>query len=112
MIKTGAPLPKAQAPPAGAGAAGAKARGASPAKAAAGAKSDAKKDRLPSAPLMKAAHSIMHAIDGDVAWPAPMMVVKCDAKARPGYQTGAAHEYMDQPDVLKAKVRALARGAR
>ena len=57
---------------------------------------------------MKAAHSIMHGIDGDVAWPAPMMVVKCDAKARPGYQTGAAHEYMDQPDVLKAKVRALA----
>ena len=36
------------------------------------------------------------------------MVTKCDEDARPGYNTRKAHEYMDEPQVLKAKVKLLA----
>ena len=39
-----------------------------------------------------------------VMWAAPRMVTHCDEDARPGYNTQKAHEYIDEPDVLLAKV--------
>ena len=39
-----------------------------------------------------------------VMWAAPRMVTHCDKDARPGYNTRKAHEYIDEPDVLLAKV--------
>jgi len=41
-------------------------------------------------------------------WVAPRMVVECAEEARPGYTSMAAHEYEDEPEVLDAKVKALA----
>ena len=38
-------------------------------------------------------------------WQAPLLVRACDALARPGYNSGAAHEYLDTPEVLRAKDR-------
>jgi len=45
---------------------------------------------------------------GEATWPLPKIVRVCDDEARPGYQTMRAHEYLDEPDVLRAKVRGLA----
>eukprot|EP00949_MAST-11_sp_MAST-11-sp1_P003891 g3891.t1 len=44
----------------------------------------------------------------DGAWPAPRCVARCAAKARPGYESMDASEYMDSPDVLREKVHVLA----
>ena len=44
---------------------------------------------------------------GDV-WPAPRCVARCTAKARPGYESMDASEYMDAPSVLRGKVDVLA----
>lgn len=45
---------------------------------------------------------------GDARWPLPKIVRVCNDEARPGYQTKRAHEYLDAPEVLSAKVRMLA----
>jgi hypothetical protein len=45
---------------------------------------------------------------GKDAWNAPKLVARCGDIARPGYNSGAAHEYMDAPDVLGEKIRILA----
>lgn len=52
--------------------------------------------------------SEMHGHLGDPSWPAPRLSAACDAVARPGYASKRGHEYLDQPDVLKAKVKLLA----
>ena len=41
-------------------------------------------------------------------WPAPRCVTRCAAKARPGYDSMDASEYMDSPRVLREKVKVLA----
>jgi NAD-dependent SIR2 family protein deacetylase len=53
-------------------------------------------------------HAGMHGIMGNKAWTAPRRVVTCDEEARPGYNTMKAHEYAEEPDVLKAKIKLLA----
>lgn len=50
--------------------------------------------------------SIGAAQGGD--WPLPELTVECGATARPGYKSHAAHEYLDDPDVLRSKVVILA----
>lgn len=41
-------------------------------------------------------------------WKAPVLVVECAEDARPGYNTMKAHEYVDDPVTLHAKVAQLA----
>ena len=38
----------------------------------------------------------------------PLLIVKCDKKARPGYTNMPAHEYHDTPEALRKKVKILA----
>ena len=57
---------------------------------------------------LKATHAETHGIRGDKKWLAPRLVARCDADARPGYNTRKAHEYQEEPSVLRAKVRLLA----
>mmetsp|Transcript_118057 Transcript_118057/g.220649 ORF Transcript_118057/g.220649 Transcript_118057/m.220649 type:complete len:562 (-) Transcript_118057:199-1884(-) len=49
-----------------------------------------------------------HGRHGDASWPLPKLARACDDEARPGYRTMLAHEYLDEDEVLKAKVRLLA----
>ena len=50
-------------------------------------------------------HAGMHGIMGDKSWAAPRRVVTCDKEARPGYNSMKAHEYAEEPHVLKAKIK-------
>eukprot|EP00927_Polykrikos_kofoidii_P053589 TRINITY_DN48195_c0_g1_i1.p1 TRINITY_DN48195_c0_g1~~TRINITY_DN48195_c0_g1_i1.p1 ORF type:complete len:586 (-),score=92.10 TRINITY_DN48195_c0_g1_i1:104-1810(-) len=52
--------------------------------------------------------SAKHGRLGVDAWAAPQLAVRCGALARPGYQSGLAHEYLDSEDVIKEKVRVMA----
>jgi len=52
--------------------------------------------------------SAKHGRLGDAAWPAPRLAARCADIARPGYNSDAAHEYLDVDDVLSKKVRILA----
>lgn len=45
---------------------------------------------------------------GQASWPLPKLARACTDEARPGYQTMRAHEYLDEPEVLRSKVRLLA----
>jgi len=49
-----------------------------------------------------------HGLLGDPAWPMPRIARACGEEARPGYKSMQAHEYLDEPEVLKAKVKLLA----
>lgn len=50
-----------------------------------------------------------HGLLGDIAWPAPGLARTCAEEARSDYHgTKQAHEYLDLPDVLTAKVQILA----
>lgn len=49
-----------------------------------------------------------HGVMGDVTWPKPRMVERCDEEARPGYTSMSASEYQEHPDVFKSKVKILA----
>jgi len=49
-----------------------------------------------------------HGLLGDSSWAMPTLARACDDAARPGYKTMLAHEYLDEPEVLQAKVRKLA----
>eukprot|EP00808_Paulinella_micropora_P017948 g32201.t1 len=51
----------------------------------------------------------MHGHKGDGLWAAPLLAVACDQEARPGYTSKKATEYLDEPDVLAAKVKVMAR---
>ncbi len=46
---------------------------------------------------------------GAAAWNAPFIKTHCNAEARPGYASMKADEYVDQPEVLRAKVKMLAK---
>jgi len=51
----------------------------------------------------------MHGQDGvGHGWAPPFIITKCDKKARPGYNSMKAHEYAEQPETLRAKVKMLA----
>jgi len=57
-------------------------------------------------PSKETAHGVKHA---DCGWANPRRVVCCDEVARPTMSAQVpAHEYLDEPDVLAAKVRVLA----
>jgi len=49
-----------------------------------------------------------HGSLGSSDWPLPVLAAEADEMARPGYQTKKADEYLDTPDVLRAKVAVLA----
>ena len=51
----------------------------------------------------------MHGWMGDKNWGAPRRTVTCGVSARPGYSSCKAHEYQDEPEVLRQKVALLAR---
>lgn len=42
------------------------------------------------------------------SWRPPFLVTYCEAEARPGYKSMAAHEYNDDPETLRGKVKVLA----
>jgi len=50
----------------------------------------------------------MHGSCGKKEWAPPILVVNCDAMARPGYASMKAHEYVEDPETLKEKVKMLA----
>lgn len=50
----------------------------------------------------------MHGRRGKISWAPPRMVVRCDVEARPNYNSKKAHEYQDDPQVLREKVQLLA----
>lgn len=52
--------------------------------------------------------SAKHGCLGQPSWAAPRLAVRCTDIARPGYKSGAAHEYLDVDEVLCQKVRLLA----
>lgn len=58
--------------------------------------------------MLNVSHAGMHGIMGNKKWMAPRRVVTCDEEARPGYNTMKAHEYAEEPEVLKEKVKFLA----
>eukprot|EP00940_MAST-03C_sp_MAST-3C-sp2_P001435 g1435.t1 len=51
----------------------------------------------------------MHGHLGNKDWAAPRRITFCDEEARPGYNTKKAHEYSEEPSVLEAKVKLLAK---
>lgn len=51
---------------------------------------------------------VAHGTLGNVSWALPTLARPCREEARPGYKTMRAHEYLDEPDVLRAKVGLLA----
>jgi len=52
--------------------------------------------------------SAKHGRLGEDSWPAPQLAARCADIARPGYNSGAAHEYVDVDEVLHKKVQILA----
>lgn len=50
----------------------------------------------------------MHGRLGDVTWQSPQLKVMCCELARPGYNAGRAHEFLDHEKVLHSKVSILA----
>jgi len=52
--------------------------------------------------------SAAHGRLGQASWPLPKLARACADEARPGYQTMRAHEYLDEPEVLRGKVGLLA----
>mmetsp|Transcript_78523 Transcript_78523/g.153609 ORF Transcript_78523/g.153609 Transcript_78523/m.153609 type:complete len:630 (+) Transcript_78523:48-1937(+) len=57
---------------------------------------------------LEGSHSEKHGWLGDAAWEAPRVAVRCDVEARAGYNSAKGHEYLDSPEVLRAKVKVLA----
>merc|ERR1719183_899977 len=51
---------------------------------------------------------VAHGTLGSASWSLPTLARACREEARPGYKTMKAHEYLDDPQVLQAKVRTLA----
>jgi len=58
--------------------------------------------------VMHGSHAEQHGRLGQPDWVAPRLATRCGEIARPGYNSGRAHEYMDEPEVLRAKVKVLA----
>jgi hypothetical protein len=57
---------------------------------------------------LQAVLSAKHGRLGKPEWPAPKLAVRCADLARPGYNSTAAHEYLDDDVVLREKVRIFA----
>jgi len=57
---------------------------------------------------LKGEPAAMHGTKGDPTWPAPALAAECATLARPGYNSAAAHEYLDADWVLEKKVELLA----
>jgi len=55
-----------------------------------------------------AKRSAAHGAFADESWPLPKLARGSADEARPGYKTMSANEYVDEPEVLKAKVKVLA----
>lgn len=51
----------------------------------------------------------MHGLLAHEGWQPPRMVAYAAVEARPGYNSCNAHEYIDEPETLAAKVQVLAR---
>lgn len=63
----------------------------------------------PTVTMQGVPESEMHGFLGvDKGWAAPNLVTFCDEDARPGYASRKAHEYNEDPVVLREKVRVLA----
>ena len=62
-------------------------------------------------PTMSGCKQSMHGIVGkDIdGIEDPLLMVRCDKKARPGYSNMSAHEYHDTPKALRQKVKLLAK---
>mmetsp|Transcript_50662 Transcript_50662/g.120941 ORF Transcript_50662/g.120941 Transcript_50662/m.120941 type:complete len:551 (-) Transcript_50662:227-1879(-) len=69
---------------------------------------DTTPEPAPGSPMPATNAKVAHGFLGDPSWPMPSLVRACSEDARPGYKTMKAHEYMDQPEVLRAKVKLLA----
>lgn len=52
--------------------------------------------------------AFIHGRLGEADWEPPVLVAYSDVEARPGYDSCKAHEYVDTPQVLAAKVKLLA----
>jgi len=50
----------------------------------------------------------MHGLLFDPEWEPPVLSLRCDQEARPGYQSVKAHEYCETPQTLQAKISVLA----
>ena len=57
---------------------------------------------------MSATAPHVHGLLGDPSWAPPALACRSDVEARPGYDSCKAHEYLDTPAVLAAKIKALA----
>eukprot|EP00566_Odontella_aurita_P013253 CAMPEP_0113597410 /NCGR_PEP_ID=MMETSP0015_2-20120614/40988_1 /TAXON_ID=2838 /ORGANISM="Odontella" /LENGTH=472 /DNA_ID=CAMNT_0000505257 /DNA_START=70 /DNA_END=1488 /DNA_ORIENTATION=- /assembly_acc=CAM_ASM_000160 len=64
----------------------------------------------PAAPnrVLDASSNAMHGKRGCMSWEPPLTLRYVDVEARPGYASCKAHEYVDRPEVLRAKVKLLA----
>lgn len=58
--------------------------------------------------LVTADWKTAHGFRGESSWQAPIMTKYCVHEARPGYASTLAHEYEEEPEVLRAKVAILA----
>lgn len=58
--------------------------------------------------VLDASSNATHGRRGNSSWESPQMLRYMDVKARPGYNSCKAHEFVDQPEVLRAKVKLLA----
>jgi NAD-dependent SIR2 family protein deacetylase len=58
--------------------------------------------------LIPAKRQAAHGALGEESWPLPKVACVSADEARPGYKTMGASEYLDEPDVLRAKVKKLA----
>lgn len=58
---------------------------------------------------LQGTHAEKHGRLGSREWPAPRLATLCEELARPGYNSGSAHEYLDEEIVLRAKVALLAK---
>mmetsp|Transcript_25620 Transcript_25620/g.59738 ORF Transcript_25620/g.59738 Transcript_25620/m.59738 type:complete len:541 (+) Transcript_25620:105-1727(+) len=58
--------------------------------------------------VLRGSYSELHGHLGDRKWAPPRMATRCGERARPGYAGTRAHEFLDEPEVLRAKVKLLA----
>ena len=62
--------------------------------------------RMTDVPIREMHGSI--AVERKLHWAAPTLVADSEEDARPGYDTRKAKEYMEEPSVLKEKIKILA----
>jgi hypothetical protein len=57
---------------------------------------------------LQGSHAELHGHLGSRDWEPPRLVVLCDKEARAGYTSEKSSEYLDSPQVLRAKIQLLA----